>query len=107
LLPIQAVTTIALSWFPTAAGVASTDLALLWAPDAPVGDLKPPSKMTDDVPLSDTNNEKSVCHNEPNSMDVVTLMDTKSESCQNHHILSSTDKSTSHGATSNPNTVGI
>ncbi len=87
--------------------MASTDLALLPAPDDPVGDLKPSSKMTDHVPMSDTNNENSVCHNEPDSMDAVALMDTKSESYQNHQILSATNKSTSHGATSNPNTVGI
>ncbi len=87
--------------------MASTDLALLPAPDDPVGDLKPSSKMTDHVPMSVTNNENSVCHNEPDSMDAVALMDTKSESCQNHQILSATNKSTSHGATSNPNTVGI
>jgi hypothetical protein len=87
--------------------VASTDLALLPAPDTPIGDLKPSSKKTDHVPMSVTNNENSVCHNEPDSMDVVTLMDTKSESCQNHPILSAADKSASHGATSNPNTVGI
>jgi hypothetical protein len=87
--------------------VASTDLALLPAPDSPIGDLKPSSKMTDHVPMSDTNNENSVCHNEPDSLDVVALINTKSESCQNHQILSTSDISTSHGATSNPNTVGI
>jgi hypothetical protein len=104
---LHAFTAIALPRFPTAAGVACTDLALLPAPDAPIGDLKPSSKMTDHVPMSVNNNENSVCYNETDSMDVVALMDTKSESCQNHPILSTTDKSTLHGATSNPNTVGI